>query len=418
VFNGSSIFDPVKMHPKHIHISDYTYQLPEDKIAHYPLPDRDLSKVLLYKDGYISEDIYRHIAQHIPEQSLLIFNDTRVIPARMFFLTATGAKVEIFCLEPAEANAEMASMMIRKATVRWKCMLGRANKWKEKVLVKSGDGFTLSAELVDRTADGFIVEFNWQPRGLTFAEILDKAGVMPIPPYLHRESEEVDLQRYQTVYAKQQGSVAAPTAGLHFTERILEQLKEKDIRFDYVTLHVGAGTFKPVTTETMGQHEMHSELINVGSEAIRGLLSSLHQNIIPVGTTSMRTIESLYWMGVKARMNFSSSIHDLEVKQWDPYELPQDISTELALQALIQWMEENKIENLIAKTQIIIAPGYTPRIATALITNFHMPDSTLLLLVAAVIGDDWRRIYDYALNHQFRFLSYGDGSLLFFNEKG
>lgn len=403
------------MHPREIAISDYTYDLPDERIARYPLPERDASKLLVYKGGEITENLYRNIGDYIPENSLLVFNNTKVIHARLFFENAHGGKVEIFCLEPLDENAEMASAMSRIKTARWKCLVGRAGKWKEKVLKKNVDDFELQVEIVDRAADAFVIEFSWQPEHLTFAEVIDRAGVMPIPPYLHRYADKVDDTRYQTVYAKHEGSVAAPTAGLHFTESILDGLKQKGVETEEVTLHVGAGTFKPVKAETMEGHEMHAELIDVTQSTIEKLVAAQQaaKPVIAVGTTSMRTLESLYWMGVKASQNSNATINDLEVKQWDAYELPV---VEDALTHLLEWMKRNNTQRIICRTQIIIAPPYKPKMVKALATNFHQPNSTLLLLVAAMVGNDWKKIYDYALNHNFRFLSYGDGSLLFVNE--
>lgn len=407
------------MHPRDLQIKNFTYDLPESKIAKYPLAERDLSKLLIYRDGEIAEDVYRNIAEHIPENSFLVFNNTKVIHARLFFKSETGAKIEIFCLEPAEENTEFASIMSKQKSVRWYCMVGRASKWKEKILEHRTADFTLTAEIIERTSDAFIIEFAWIPEQLSFAEILDNSGMMPIPPYLKRDSEEIDLKRYQTVYAKHEGSVAAPTAGLHFTEAIFEKLKTKNISKTEVTLHVGAGTFKPVKSETMNAHEMHAELIDVTIATIQRLLDSLQQNIIAVGTTSLRTIESLYWMGVKTKLNPEISLQNLEIKQWDAYEQTSQVSKTYEvseiLEALIFWMKKNEMERLICKTQIMIAPSYQLKIANALITNFHQPNSTLLLLVAAVVGDDWKKIYKHALENDFRFLSYGDGSLLFAN---
>lgn len=400
------------MHPREISIADYTYQLPDERIARYPLQERDASKLLVYKGGEISENLYRNIGEYIPENSLLVFNNTKVIHARLFFENANGGKIEIFCLEALDDNAEMASVMSRTKTSRWKCLVGRANKWKEKVLVKKVGDLALTAEMVDRTNDTFVVEFTWQPEQLTFAEVIDKAGVMPIPPYLHRYADEVDATRYQTVYAKHEGSVAAPTAGLHFTEQVFETLKQKGVETEEVTLHVGAGTFKPVKAETMEGHEMHAELIDVTRSTLEKLIAAQNNGrpIIAVGTTSMRTLESLYWMGVKASRNVNAGISELEVKQWEAYELP---AVDDALVQLLEWMKRNNTQRLICRTQIIIAPPYKPKVVKALATNFHQPNSTLLLLVAAVVGNDWKRIYDYALANNFRFLSYGDGSLLF-----
>jgi len=402
------------MHPREIAISDYTYNLPNERIARYPLQERDASKLLVYKGGEITENLYRNIREYIPRKSLLVFNNTKVIHARLFFENAQGGKVEIFCLEPLDETAEMASAMSRIKTARWKCLVGRASKWKEKVLKKNAGDFELQVEMVHRAADAFIIEFSWQPEQLTFAEVIERAGVMPIPPYLHRYADTVDDTRYQTVYAKHEGSVAAPTAGLHFTDSILQGLKQKGVETEEVTLHVGAGTFKPVKAETMDGHEMHAELIDVTQSTIEKLIEAQQagKRVIAVGTTSMRTLESLYWMGVKAALNTAAAINDLEVKQWDAYELP---IIENSLMYLLEWMKRNNSQRIICRTQIIIAPPYKPKVIHALATNFHQPSSTLLLLVAAVVGEDWKRIYDYALNHDFRFLSYGDGSLLFVN---
>ncbi len=408
------------MHPRQIRIKDFIYDLPDDRIAKYPLAERDLSKLLIYRDGKISEDIYRNISEHIPHNSLLVFNNTKVIQARLFFRNSTGAKIEIFCLEPAEENPEMSSVMSRKKSVRWNCLVGGAKKWKEKILEHRTKDFRLTAEIIERANDTFVIEFVWQPEEFSFAQILEQTGMIPIPPYLKRESEELDSTRYQTVYAKHKGSVAAPTAGLHFTETIFKKLKAKNISVDEVTLHVGAGTFKPVKSETMEEHEMHEELMDVRIETIERLAKAISDNersIVSVGTTSLRTIESLYWMGVKAKLSPKSQLKELEVRQWDAYELPlsirEEIKAEDALGALILWMKNNETERLICKTQIMIAPSYRLKIATALVTNFHQPNSTLLLLVAAVVGEGWKEIYQHALENDFRFLSYGDGSLLF-----
>lgn len=402
------------MHPSEIHISDYTYHLPAERIAQYPLAERDASRLLIY-DQEIKEDVFKNISTYLPEKSLLVFNNTKVVQARLFFTTATGAKVEVFCLEPADELRDMASAMSRMKTVRWKCLVGRASKWKEKVLKLQHKDFELAVELVGRDADNFIVEFNWQPEQLSFAEILDKAGVMPIPPYLHRQSEELDLTRYQTVYARYEGSVAAPTAGLHFTPLVLETLKNKQISTAELSLHVGAGTFKPVKSETLKEHDMHFEMIDVPLVVIEKLYAQLEAAlpVIAVGTTSLRTLESLYWMGIKAAAQQALPPEEMVIRQWDPYEERETITAAAALKQLLRWMELHGLERLNTKTQILISPPYRLKIAQALITNFHQPNSTLLLLVAAVVGAPWRTIYNYALEHNFRFLSYGDSSLLF-----
>jgi S-adenosylmethionine:tRNA ribosyltransferase-isomerase len=391
------------MDPKNIHIADYTYNLPPDRIATHPLPDRDASRLLIFNNGKISEDVYRNIANYLPPNSLMVFNDTKVIEARILFQKPTGAFIEVFCLEPDERYKDVTTAMMQEGKVYWKCMIGGASKWKHGMhLHKEINNIILSATITERRPDSFVVEFTWTPANLSFAALLHEAGLIPLPPYIKRNVEPGDAERYQTVYAHESGSVAAPTAGLHFTERILNQLPEKA----YVTLHVGAGTFKPVKTATIGEHSMHAEFIQVSADTINRLLQ--FKNITAVGTTSLRTIESLYWMGVKVMQQSN----DQDIHQWDAYELPQIISPQDALNALLSWMKENNLSTLIGKTQLLIVPGYKLRIATTLVTNFHQPQSTLLLLVAAVAGPQWRDIYDYALENGFRFLSYGDGCLI------
>jgi S-adenosylmethionine:tRNA ribosyltransferase-isomerase len=410
-----------KKKAQEVQIKDFTYDLPNDRIAKYPLESRDLSKLLVYQNGNITEDIYKNLDQHISENALFIFNNSKVIQARLHFKNANGGNIEIFCLEPSGEDAEPSSAMIKKQSVAWECLIGRLDRWKEdQICIKTND-CTLQAEIVKRNGNLFTVNFSWQPEDLCFAEVLEKVGNIPIPPYLKRESEAIDKSRYQTVYATQEGSVAAPTAGLHFTNDIFEKLNSKKALIDYVTLHVSAGTFKPVKSETLEGHDMHAEWIEVSKDSIQKLIQQLSEhhskkNIIAVGTTSMRTIESLYWMGVKAHQNMEVTIQDLEVKQWDAYELNQELSALDALNNLLVWLHKNKIEKIICKTQLLIVPTYKLRVVQALITNFHQPSSTLLLLVAAVVGEDWKTIYDYALAHDFRFLSYGDGSLLFSNK--
>jgi S-adenosylmethionine:tRNA ribosyltransferase-isomerase len=410
-----------KIKAQQFEIKNFTYDLPENSIAKYPLAERDLSKLLVYKNGTISEDIYRNLDKYIFEKSIFVFNNTKVIQARLHFSNSTGGKIEIFCLEPSEENHEPSTAMMKKTCVEWKCLIGRVDRWKEKIINTKTKDISLDAEILNRNGNVFTIRFSWQPTSFSFAEILEKLGEMPIPPYLKRESEEIDVNRYQTVYATQQGSVAAPTAGLHFTNQIFEKLKSKNVIVDYVTLHVGAGTFIPVKSETLEGHDMHSEWIEVEKETIVKIIEQIsdeqtNKNVVAIGTTSLRTIESLYWMGVKANQSLSASIDELEVKQWDAYELQQSLTASDSLNCLLAWLERNKIEKLICKTQLLIVPSYKLRIANALITNFHQPSSTLLLLVAAVVGDDWKMIYDYALENDFRFLSYGDGSLLFNNK--
>ena len=410
------------MDPKKLSIKDYSYHLPEERVAKYPLEQRDASKLLIYKNGNINEDIYLHLDAYLPTDSLLVFNNTKVVEARLLFKKSTGSTIELFCLEPSDDYHDITSAMLQKGKVLWKCLVGGAKKWKTEVLenqIEYGNSsFILKAEKKQKLNDYFLIEFSWSDANLSFAEVLHAAGEIPLPPYLNRSAEEADKERYQTIYAKHDGSVAAPTAGLHFTPDIFERLAAKNIQYDFVTLHVGAGTFKPVKSETMQEHEMHAEFIDVRKELIENLISKPHI-IVAVGTTSLRTLESLYWMGVKLQLLLKQdeatniSPEELSVKQWEPYENASGISTEEALQTLFLWMQQNNMQRLITSTQIIISPGYTLKIAKALITNFHQPQSTLLLLIAAIVKDDWKKIYQYALEHQFRFLSYGDGSLIF-----
>ena len=405
------------MHPKDLQIKDFSYHLPEDRIAKYPLANRAESKLLIYKDKQISKSTYRQIATEIPENSLLVFNNTKVIEARILFQKESGAIIEIFCLEHDDQYPDITTAMLQKGKVFWKCLVGGAKKWKEKQILKhiqiAGNTIVLRAERKEQIADYNLIEFNWDDISISFAEILHAAGLIPLPPYLNRKAETSDADRYQTIYAKYDGSVAAPTAGLHFTEAVFEKLGKKNIETAYLTLHVGAGTFKPVKAEKMDEHEMHAEFIEVSVPLIEKIIAKLNAPIIPVGTTSMRTIESLYWLGIKVILNPAIILSELVVNQWAPYEIDAtDISASTALNALIIWMQKNEIEILITKTQIIIAPGYEFKIANALITNFHQPQSTLLLLVSALIGDDWKKVYAYAIENDFRFLSYGDGCLL------
>jgi len=406
------------MNPGNISISDYTYTLPEEKIARYPLSARDSSKLLLYRKGQIIEDVYRNIDQYIPGNNLLVFNNTRVIEARLLFQKPSGGIIELFCLEPAAEYADISSGMLQAERVQWKCLVGGASKWKpgqvlQKTITHDNEPLVLEARYKAKQSDCFIIEFKWTPGHFSFAEILHFAGVMPLPPYLKRAAETADAERYQTIYALQDGSVAAPTAGLHFTPHVFEKLHAKQIYTSFVTLHVGAGTFKPVKTETIDAHEMHAEFIDVNRETIEQL-RSFTGKIYAVGTTSARTLESLYWMGVKTQIEPAIQPGDLFISQWEVYSQLTEHATDVpaALQSLLDWMNKNKLQRLISKTQILIAPGYPFKIIRGLITNFHQPNSTLLLLVAALTGDDWKKIYAYALDHAFRFLSYGDGCLL------
>ncbi len=399
------------MGSKDISIADYTYHLPESSIASYPLAERDASRLLVYRDGLISEFSYRDIALILPEKSLLIFNNSRVVEARIVFQKSSGGKVEIFCLEPPAEYGGMGVAMAQTGKVRWKCLIGGASKWKTgQVLVKKIGDVGLEARYLDKQGDAFLIELTWKPAKLSFAELLHQAGSIPLPPYIHRPPDASDAERYQTVYARNEGSVAAPTAGLHFTERVMDDLRSKGMRQLFVTLHVGAGTFLPVKAATLGGHIMHREFISVTRETIEGLLQATIDGspVIAVGTTSARTIESLYWLGVKAH----SGLPELVVNQWDEDSGMAGIGVAEALTALLDRMERQRVSTLLTTTQLLITPGYQWKLARGLITNFHQPESTLLLLVASLVGEDWRRIYRYALENGFRFLSYGDGCLL------
>jgi len=407
------------MHPKDLSVHDFTYELPEHKIARYPLTERDSSRLLIYKEGAISEAIYRDIHHQLPPGSLLIFNNTKVVAARLLFQKPTGAVVEIFCLEPPPQYADMTTAMTQKGRVTWICLIGGASKWKpgqllEKRMELNGQEIVLQARYLGKEKDSFAIELSWTPDTLSFAEVLQVAGNIPLPPYIKRTVEQTDSERYQTIYANTEGSVAAPTAGLHFTDAVFEQLDRKQIHREYVTLHVGAGTFKPVKSDTMSEHPMHAEFIDVATSTIECILQYLDKHITVVGTTSLRTVESLYWLGVKTILQPGLPFEDLVVNQWDPYELNEmPVQAKTALESLLQYMHTRQMDRIITKTSLLIAPGYTFQIPNALVTNFHQPQSTLLLLVAAFVGPDWRKIYSYALEQDFRFLSYGDGCLLF-----
>lgn len=399
-------------HPKNISIIDYTYDLPPERIALYPLTERDESRLLVYKNGEIIDDSYKHLEQYLPSESLLIFNNTRVINARILFQKRSGAGIEIFLLEPYHSDHTTALSSTGK--VNWKCMIGGASKWKEQNLKLKINNVELTAQLVEKLPDAWVVELSWTPADLSFAEVLEGCGEIPLPPYIKRRPETGDAERYQTIYAEDQGSVAAPTAGLHFTRDIFDRLAMKKIQKDFVTLHVGAGTFKPVKAATMEGHEMHAEWIEVNADMIKRLLLQPGKTIIAVGTTSLRTLETLYWLGVKTILQ--PHIKQPGLGQWEVYDEPlagSTIPVKEALSSLLNWLKENNLEKLFSRSQILIAPGYTFKITNAIITNFHQPRSTLLLLVAAAVGESWRKIYDHALQHDFRFLSYGDGSLLF-----
>ena len=417
------------LNPKNIHIADYNYNLPDERIAKFPLAERDASKLLIYNHGEVSEDVFFSLPKYLPQGALMVFNNTKVIQARLHFRKASiegiqGALIEVFCLEPALPNDYQLNFS-QKGSVQWYCLVGNLKKWKEGKLFRTiempnGEQVTLACERMGLHGTSHIIEFSWNGN-YTWAELLDAVGELPIPPYLNRETQESDKTTYQTVYSKIKGSVAAPTAGLHFTERVLQALDEAGIDREELTLHVGAGTFKPVKSEEIGGHDMHTEHIAVRRQTIEKLIAHGGE-AIAVGTTSVRTLESLYYMGILA----AQGKEDLHVPQWMPYEEKTTAdgqqSTEIAqhvgwstvncLQALLAYMDQHHLDVLHSSTQIIIAPGYEYHIVRRMVTNFHQPQSTLLLLVSAFLKGDWRKVYDYALSHDFRFLSYGDSSLL------
>ena len=397
-----------------ISIGDYTYDLPEDRIAKYPLAGRDQSKLLVWRDGKISDEKFQDLSAFLPEKGLLIFNNTKVIRARMHFLKETGARIEIFCLDPIDPVDYQLAFQTTQSCV-WKCMVGNLKKWKgeklRKILVIDGSKVELIAEMIDADTTRNQVRFSWNKPEFEFSRIIEKAGSLPIPPYLNRETEQSDLERYQTVYSKIKGSVAAPTAGLHFTETVFEKLKSDGHESAELTLHVGAGTFQPVKSNTISGHEMHSEHFYISRDFLTKLINHSGKKIA-VGTTSVRTLESLYWLGVQVIKNHEINIANLQISQWEAYqEYESGISAAKSLHALLQLLEKHQTDYLSASTQIIIAPGYQFRIVDGIITNFHQPQSTLLLLISAYLGDDWRTIYDHALASDYRFLSYGDSNL-------
>jgi S-adenosylmethionine:tRNA ribosyltransferase-isomerase len=405
------------MTPQQISIDDYNYDLPDDRIALHPLSQRDASKLLIYKNGEIEASTFLQIDKYLPSETLLVFNNTKVINARIKFAKSTGTLIEIFCLEPRGHITEYGTVMNAAKAVQWKCLIGGAAKWKDEILEKEitigNEKVVLFAKKLEKVTEAFIIEFYWQPSLFSFAEIIEAAGKVPLPPYIKRNTDDEDTSRYQTIFAEHSGSVAAPTAGLHFSENIFEKLSAKNINKTFVTLHVGAGTFKPVKTATMAEHEMHAEYIDVDNSTIENIKNNIGK-IAAVGTTSLRTIESLYWFGVKVFND--KSVKELSLLQWDVYSdelVNSNLSAQEALNALLTWMNQNNKQRIFTQTQILIAPSYTFKIANMLITNFHQPKSTLLLLVAAAIGEDWKKMYDYALKNDFRFLSYGDGNLIF-----
>lgn len=396
-----------------IRIEDFTYELPDDRIAKYPLKYRDSSQLLSYKDGNIDKRSFSGISELIPDDSLMIFNDTKVVPARLHFQRPTGAHIEIFCLEPVQPE-EYVSMFAVTGSCRWKCIVGNIKRWKNDTLTlynpmadRRIEEMGLKADLIERVGETSVIEFSWDIDA-PFSQVLEVCGTVPIPPYLNRNTEDVDLERYQTLYARYRGSVAAPTAGLHFTENVLESIRNKGVVTDTVCLHVGAGTFLPVKSSLVAEHTMHREPFVVTLEMLERLIERKGK-VVAVGTTSVRTLESLYYAGVSCIENGRPE----DVGQWDPYSREYDYPTDEALKAIADYLKANGLKELKIGTRIIIVPGFRFRLVDILVTNFHQPQSTLLLLISAFVDGDWRRIYDYALANDFRFLSYGDSSILF-----
>jgi len=404
------------MHPKNLHIKDFNYDLPKEKIALHPANPRDKAKLLIYQQDEILEDSYTNLIRYLPEKSVLVFNDTKVVNACIHFPKPTGAVIEVFCLEPYGTYTDHEQFFSQTEKAQWKCMIGKASKWKEKQLTKKiiieGKEVILRAELINRLEDAFVVELSWTPENIPHGEILEKAGSIPLPPYIKRAVDPEDTQDYQTIYSEHEGSVAAPTAGLHFTGKMLDSFRQNKIPLLFTTHHVGAGTFKPVSSAIMEGHIMHQEWMSLSTLFLEQLLDHLDKEIISVGTTSTRALESIYWMGNKILNNPEIPHEDLKISQWEVYDKQITHPPADAVSALLARLRERGENHLMIETGIIIAPGYTFRIINGLITNFHMPQSTLLLLVSALIGEDWKKIYRYALEHDFRFLSYGDGSLL------
>lgn len=392
-------------------MEDYTYLLPNERIATHPLPQRDASKLLVYKSGRIDDELFYNLADVLPVNSLLVLNNTKVIEARLLFQKQSGGVIEIFCLEPYSQSMETA--LQQTGSCQWNCLIGGASKWKpgqvlEKEVTIAEQAVKLQATYNRKTDDGFLIQFNWQPENLHFAELLHTAGAIPLPPYIKRTADEVDADRYQTVFGKHEGSVAAPTAALHFTDDVFEALRRKGIATETITLNVSAGTFKPVKSATIAGHQMHGEDFTVTKPAIQRMIAA--ESVIAVGTTSLRTMESLYWLGVKLLKGLIE--RDWVLKQWEVYKLPYGIEPAKSLQAIVEWMNKEGVDELHCRTSLLIVPGYRFKIPSGLITNFHQPGSTLLLLIAAFVGDDWKKIYDYALQNDYRFLSYGDSSYL------
>jgi S-adenosylmethionine:tRNA ribosyltransferase-isomerase len=402
--------------PHNLQIADFDYELPVEKIAVYPLEERDQSRLLQYKNKVISDHFFYDLPAQLPADAWLVFNQTKVISARIVFEKPTGGQIEVFCLEPIESIGDMHKALSSTKEVSLHCLVGGASKWKKgTVLIQEKNGIKLEAQLRKKAQDSFVLDFSWFPANETLATILDVFGQTPLPPYLKRKATGSDSSRYQTVYAKKEGSVAAPTAGLHFTTKVLQQLEERNISTAHVVLHVGAGTFKPVKASILQDHEMHQEWIDASLTFLKTWLDRINQPLIGVGTTTLRTLESLYWLGLKIKLENPSTMPTLQ--QWEPYQLAVNACTlEESLISLINWMEKRELDRVLTQTALLIAPGYSIKTICALLTNFHQPRSTLLLLIAALVGEDWKKIYAHALENNYRFLSYGDSSLLWKKE--
>ncbi|MFM7645905.1 MAG: S-adenosylmethionine:tRNA ribosyltransferase-isomerase [Sphingomonadales bacterium] len=407
----------MKQDPRLLSIEEFDYELPSERIALAPWPVRHESKLLCYKKGVISDHHYINLDALLPSKSFVVFNQTKVIPARVLFEKSTGGVIEIFCLQPDVAYGEMNNALQETSKVILQCFVGGASKWKPGVaLLKRVGSLQLQALVLQKNKDHFLIEFSWTPQELTLAAVLDVAGATPLPPYIKRPVEKKDRESYQTVYAKKEGSVAAPTAGLHFTQELFDRMQARQIDYDFLTLHVGAGTFKPVNATTMQEHDMHSEWIDVTISFLKNWQAKIDQPLIAVGTTSLRTLESLYWLGIK--LMDKEYQHPPTLSQWECYSLQQKVAPlNKVLDVLIEWMEQRGLQHFVTQTSLLVAPGYRCQVINGLLTNFHQPRSTLLLLIAALVGEDWRKIYTHALDHHYRFLSFGDGSLLWRNDQ-
>lgn len=412
---GIAQFIKMRIDANKILIDEYSYDLPDSRIAEFPVENRGNSRLLIYENAKITDAVFNELPNHIPGEATLILNNTRVIPARIFFTKATGGLIEIFCLEPYQSSMDAA--LQKNESVVWKCMIGGASKWKHgQVLMKEieieGNKISFYAKWISKDDESFIIEFSWTPSHYFFAQLLSAAGAIPLPPYIKRSAEGMDTERYQTIFGKPQGSVAAPTAALHFTHNVFDKLSKKNISYDYVTLHVGAGTFKPVKSETIAGHCMHGEVFYISKKTIQLILQS--KKIIATGTTSLRTLESIHWLGIKLINGLIEN--EWELGQWEAYELDDSINYKTSLLAIINWMDQQQLTQINCRTSLLIVPGYSFKISCGLITNFHQPQSTLLLLIAAFIGKDWKKIYNHALKNGYQFLSYGDSSLLWRND--